>query len=443
VGVAGIVVGKPEFPALGDAVGRRNFSRAFGLSFTIVHSPVSLVLVVDWLRAVDRGSTRGGRPVSNVSHIGVAHGRHCLHEGLLESDGPSTRVAFVPRSPPPRACAGASLDRDAFRSPSRSQGLADGIPCARVGNAHRDDRHRSVSALAGRGEGLAAAHPVRAHSRVHAVFRVRPAPVARVAHEAATEFGELVRPVRERLLGHPNMFHPAQDAAIAPGVHLAEKLGDLPILGGNTIEVLTDYDAILDRLAADIDQAQRDVHLLFYIISDDPVAGRVLAALERAAKRGVACRVLADALGSRGFRYEALAVRLREAGIEAMQTMRIAFIRERGARMDLRNHRKIAVVDGRIAYTGSLNLVDPTFKPGLTYEELMVRVTGPVVLELQAVFVQDWYLETGKPIAEEAFPDPAVTGPVPRRSCHRVRSIRGTTRSGSSPPLSIPRGSER
>jgi cardiolipin synthase len=229
----------------------------------------------------------------------------------------------------------------------------------------------------------------------------------------ATEFGELVRPVRERLLGHPNLFHPAQDAAIAPGVHLAEKLGDLPILGGNTIEVLTDYDAILDRLAADIDRAQSDVHLLFYIISDDPVAGRVLAALERAAKRGVACRVLADALGSRGFRYEALALRLRKAGIEAMQTMRIAFVRQRGARMDLRNHRKIAVMDGRVAYTGSLNLVDPTFKPGLTYEELMVRVTGPVVLELQAVFVQDWYLETGKPIAATAFPDPVATGPVP------------------------------
>jgi cardiolipin synthase len=123
--------------------------------------------------------------------------------------------------------------------------------------------------------------------------------------------------------------------------------------------------------------------------------------------------VLADALGSRGFRYEALALRLREAGIEAMQTMRIAFVRQRGARMDLRNHRKIAVIDGRVAYTGSLNLVDPTFKPGLTYEELMVRVTGPVVLELQAVFVQDWYLETGKPIAETAFPDPVVTGPVP------------------------------
>src|SRR4029453_2015717 len=147
---------------------------------------------------------------------------------------------------------------------------------------------------------------------------------------------------------------------------------------------------------------------------DDPVAGRVLEALERAAKRGVACRVLADALGSRTFGYAALTARLRDAGIEAMQTMRIAFVRQRGARMDLRNHRKIAVIDGRVGFTGSLNLVDPNFRPGLTYEELMVRATGPVVLELQAVFAQDWYLETGKPLETGTpFPDPEVTGTVP------------------------------
>ena len=72
------------------------------------------------------------------------------------------------------------------------------------------------------------------------------------------------------------------------------------------------------------------------------------------------------------------------------------------------------MVDGRIAYTGSMNLVDPNFKPGLTYEELMVRVTGPVVLELQAVFAQDWYQETGKGLEPGTpFPDPAVTGTVP------------------------------
>ena len=244
------------------------------------------------------------------------------------------------------------------------------------------------------------------------VFGRRRMPAWRL--ERAAEFRELARPVRDYLLSHPDAFHPAQDPSIAPGIRLAEKLGDMPILGGNHVDVLSDYNEILDRLIADIEAARSHVHLLFYIIADDAVAGRVVAALERAATRGVVCRVLADALGSRGVRFEAMLPRLRAAGIEAFETMRIAFFRQRGARMDLRNHRKIAVVDARIGYTGSLNLVDPNFKPGLTYEELMVRVTGPVVLELQAVFAKDWYLETGKAIESgNPFPDPQVTGSVP------------------------------
>ncbi len=247
---------------------------------------------------------------------------------------------------------------------------------------------------------------------LYLVFGRRRLPAWRLTR--AVEFGQLARPIRARLLGHPNVFHPEQDPSIAPGVRLAERLGELPILGGNAVEVLSDYDGIFDRLVADIDAARTHVHLLFYIIADDPVAGRVIAALERAAARGVVCRVLADALGSRGVRFEAMLPRLRGKGIEANETMRIAFLRRRGARMDLRNHRKIAVIDGRIGFTGSLNLVDPNFKPGLTYEELMVRVTGPVVLELQSVFAQDWYLETGKPLATgDPFPDPEVAGTVP------------------------------
>ena len=230
----------------------------------------------------------------------------------------------------------------------------------------------------------------------------------------AASFEEFARPVRERLLGSKRVFHPAQAPEIEPAVRLAQRLGELPILGGNRAEVLADYGGILDRLVADIDAAASHVHLLFYIVADDPVAGRVMAALERAVERGVVCRLLADALGSRGVGFEKLQPRLVAAGIEAHATLRLSFIRSRGGRVDLRNHRKIAVIDGRIGYTGSMNLVDPNFRPGLTYEELMVRVTGPVVLELQAVFAQDWYQETGKGLEPGTpFPDPEVTGDVP------------------------------
>ena len=246
---------------------------------------------------------------------------------------------------------------------------------------------------------------------LYLVFGRRRMPEWRLQRAAA--FGELAKPVYARLAAHPNVFHPEQDANVAPAVHLAEKLGDLPILGGNTADILTDYAGIVDRLVADIDAARSHVHLLFYIIADDAVAERVMAALKRAVARGVVCRVMADALGSRGMGYDKLQARMHAAGIEAGETMRLSLFRRRGARADLRNHRKIVVIDGRIGYTGSKNLVNADFKAGLTYEELMVRVTGPVVLELQAVFVQDWYLERGRaPDTGDPFPDPEVTGRV-------------------------------
>ena len=243
------------------------------------------------------------------------------------------------------------------------------------------------------------------------VFGRRRIPAWRLRREVA--FAELARPVYARLSAHPNVSHPEQHGHAAPAVRLAEKLGDLPILGGNTVEILSDYDVIVDRLVADIDAARSHVRLLFYIIADDAVAERVIAALKRAVKRGVVCRVMPDALGSRQRGYDALMPRLHAAGIEAGETMRLRFFRRRGARADLRNYRKIVLIDGRIGYTGSMNLVSADFISGLTYEELMARVTGPIALELQAVFVQDWYLERGRaPDTGDPFPDPEVTGSV-------------------------------
>lgn len=228
------------------------------------------------------------------------------------------------------------------------------------------------------------------------------------------EFEQLREPVRARLLADSNVFRPTQAPEIEPAVHLTERLGDFPVLGGNSLEILTDYDGTFERMIADIDAARSHVNLLFYIVGDDATSRRVFDALVRARRRGVECRLLADALGSRSTDFDVVQERLTKEGIEALATMRLSWIRSRGARFDLRNHRKIAIIDSRVAYTGSQNLVDARFIPGLTYEELMVRVTGPVVLELQAVFAQDWYQETGRRLgAEEFFPSPHITGTVP------------------------------
>ena len=89
----------------------------------------------------------------------------------------------------------------------------------------------------------------------------------------------------------------------------------------------------------------------------------------------------------------------------------MGLLRRKSARADLRNHRKIAVIDGRIGYVGSQNIVDADFKPGIVNQELVVRVTGPVVQELQGVFVADWFMETQQVLeTPELFPELPRTG---------------------------------
>ncbi|HMO83454.1 MAG TPA: cardiolipin synthase [Lacipirellulaceae bacterium] len=175
------------------------------------------------------------------------------------------------------------------------------------------------------------------------------------------------------------------------GVQLAQRLGRMPILDGNQIELLADYNGIIERIIADIDAARDHVHLLYYIFADDATGRRVADALKRAVGRGVRCRVLIDALGSRGARRR-LVPDLRAAGVEVFNMLPVRLFK----RLDVRNHRKIVVVDGRIGYVGSQNLVDAEFAEGITYEEMMARAAGPVVAALQSVFVDDWFLATNK-----------------------------------------------
>jgi cardiolipin synthase len=192
---------------------------------------------------------------------------------------------------------------------------------------------------------------------------------------------------------------------------LATNLGDFKPLGGNDIQLLSDYRVSIELLIADIEAAAHHVHLLYYIFENDPTGRRVSDALIGASKRGVKCRVLMDAVGSaRGLRR--LAPKLRDAGIEVTAVLPVGVWRRNAAwRIDLRNHRKIAVIDGRIGYTGSQNIVDPLFIRGMPNEELVARCTGPVVAHLQAIFFVDRAIETDRMLDEpEVFPDVPAAG---------------------------------
>jgi len=210
---------------------------------------------------------------------------------------------------------------------------------------------------------------------------------------------------------HPDLPLPFQHI-----VTLAQNLGDFGTLGGNQVEILADYEGAVDRLVADIASAQDHVHLLYYIFADDRTGNRVVDALADAVKRGVACRVLIDSLGSKKSR-RTLVPRMKNAGIEVTQLLPVRWFRRRGTRADLRNHRKIAVIDGRIGYVGSQNLVNADFKEDITYEELVVRVTGPVVLQLQAVFLADRSLDAEQHIdLAKLFPKEQMGGTSPAQT---------------------------
>ena len=179
-------------------------------------------------------------------------------------------------------------------------------------------------------------------------------------------------------------------------VQAASISGDFPS-GGNDIEIFEDADELFDRLADDIDRATQHVHIEYYIALDDATSARVFAALERAASRGVTCRLLLDDVGSRAFLRSDRAESLRVSGVQVVEALPVGAIRRGFSRIDLRNHRKIVVIDRAIGYIGSHNLAAKDFKVKEKYApwiDATMRVRGPAVNDLQKIFVEDWYLET-------------------------------------------------
>ena len=195
----------------------------------------------------------------------------------------------------------------------------------------------------------------------------------------------------------------------------AEQVSGNPILGGNEMELLPDTPRFIDRLVADIDAAQRHVHLLFYIFRPDANGMKVLEAVRRAAGRGVKCRLVADAAGSRPLFRSSVVAELGRVGVDVVAALPVRLWRRKLSRLDLRNHRKIAVIDGRLAYTGSHNIVveDYGHKRAGKWVDLSARFTGPVVAQLQATFLDDWIFETGVQVeGEDLFPPATATGQV-------------------------------
>lgn len=191
----------------------------------------------------------------------------------------------------------------------------------------------------------------------------------------------------------------ASDAAAG---RLAQELGGYPAVEGNKVELLIAYDKCIDRLVSDIDEAQRTVRILIYIFASDATGKRVIAALGRAAARGVACHVLIDPVGSMRWLRQTERL-LRSAGVSVREVLPFRLLRRR-TRRDMRNHRKLFLIDGKIGYVGSQNLIDKEFRSGISNCEVVARVEGPAVVEMETVFLGDWYLETEQLLASSPAP---------------------------------------
>ena len=203
-------------------------------------------------------------------------------------------------------------------------------------------------------------------------------------------------------------------------------------VGGNRGQLLANSNAAIDRMIEDIDAAEEQVHLSFYIWLTDNNGLKMVEALKRAAGRGVVCRALADDLGSRQMIRSTYWADMRDAGVKLGRALRMQnpLLRPFAGRIDLRNHRKILTIDNRVTYCGSQNCADPEFrvKPKFApWVDIMIRFEGPVVSQNQRLFATDWILATGERVEgshitppaalENGFPAQVIgTGPTVRYS---------------------------
>ena len=169
-------------------------------------------------------------------------------------------------------------------------------------------------------------------------------------------------------------------------------------VGGNQARLLPDSNSTIDSIVGDIDAAQGTVHLTFYIWLPDHNGLKMVEALKRAAARNVTCRAMADGLGSRTLIDSKHWRSMESAGVHLgiALPMGIPILRSLRGRVDLRNHRKIVVIDNRVTYCGSQNCADPEFLIKAKFApwvDVMVRFEGPIARQNQHLFASDWMAE--------------------------------------------------
>ena len=197
----------------------------------------------------------------------------------------------------------------------------------------------------------------------------------------------------------------APDAGpLTPLEYAIGRLTGLSAETGNRISLMRNGDNTYPAMLAAIDAAEKSVGLASYIFRDDAAGMPFIQALIRAHRRGVAVRVLIDGIGG-GYFWSGTYERLREAGVPVDRFLH-SYVPWKTPFLNLRNHRKVLVIDGRLAFTGGINIGHENLlatNPPHPVRDTHFRLEGPVVEQLVEVFADDWVYETGEKLLDKAW----------------------------------------
>ncbi|WP_308116662.1 phospholipase D-like domain-containing protein [Occultella gossypii] len=238
--------------------------------------------------------------------------------------------------------------------------------------------------------------------------------VPRKRREEQRVAGELIR---AGLAGVPALPpSPERPDWLDPVMVLNRRLAWMPAVQNNSAELFSGYEESIQAKADLVRTAERYVHVEYFMLCRDTTSEPFIAALLEVAARGVKVRVLFDHLSTIGLPgHKELLATFDQAGVEWHPMLPIQPLKGQWRRPDLRNHRKIVVVDGRTGFVGSQNMIDSSYHKkkheanGRKWRELTARVEGPVVQSLNLVFASDWFIETNERLRDyvqtEEFPE--------------------------------------
>ncbi len=212
----------------------------------------------------------------------------------------------------------------------------------------------------------------------------------------------LIKTCLKKLKQSKHIFCETNSIVAEPLFELCKKRQGISGVKGNKIQLLTNYQDALNTIILDINSAYYNIEMVFYIWQDGGLVDEVTEALINASERGIKCRIMIDSAGSWSFFHSHQPKKMRKAGIELIESLKVNFFSFFLRRMDLRQHQKIIIIDNYISYVGSMNMVDPRFfkkNSGLgELIDIVARMEGPVSKTLGIVYAFNWEMETGQRI---------------------------------------------